>query len=122
MDENKPGQSLLGSKGTPPRAAARQNVAGFAVEREANLSHASTDRRVPIVIEESRDATDSQDVFVQVNGRAYLYKRGVEVIVPPEVIEVLNNAVIEKMVRIDEGNYVMRPVKRFPFRILGEAV
>ena len=43
-------------------------------------------------IPRGRDEIDRQDVFVAVNGKSYLIKRGVEVEMPKAVVEVLENA------------------------------
>lgn len=48
-----------------------------------------TEKKVKIRIPISRDQQD--DVFVAVNGRTWLIKRGVEVEVPECVVEVLRN-------------------------------
>lgn len=52
---------------------------------------APADGKVRIVIQKTKE--DTRDVFVQVNFKPYLIKRGVPVEVPPEVVEALNNAV-----------------------------
>ena len=49
----------------------------------------ATEKKVTIRLPLTRTETD--DVFVAVNGRTWLIKRGVEVEVPPCVVEVLRN-------------------------------
>lgn len=49
----------------------------------------ATEEKVKIRLPLTRTETD--DVFVAVNGRTWLIKRGVEVEVPPCVVEVLRN-------------------------------
>lgn len=49
----------------------------------------ATEEKVKIRLPITRTETD--DVFVAVNGRTWLIKRGVEVEVPPCVVEVLRN-------------------------------
>lgn len=49
----------------------------------------NTEKKVKIRIPITRDQQD--DVFVAVNGRTWLIKRGVEVEVPECVVEVLRN-------------------------------
>jgi hypothetical protein len=49
----------------------------------------ATEEKVKIRLPLTRTETD--DVFVAVNGRTWLIKRGVEVEVPPCVVEVLTN-------------------------------
>jgi len=94
--------------------------------RTANVSGASTDKRVVININESEDSQDADnEVPVQVNGRAYQIKRGVDVSVPPEVVVALENAVVDKAIPFkDESGmtrgFTLRPSKRFPFRVVDE--
>lgn len=93
----------------------------------ANASRASTKARYAITIEEARDSADAVEVFVQVNGRAYQIKRGMIVEVPPEVVNVLNDAVIDKtIVTMDargmpEG-FITRKARRFPFTLHGKTI
>ena len=54
-------------------------------ETEANKTEELVKIRVP------RDRDNQDDVFVAVNGRTWLIKRGVDVEVPPCVVEVLRN-------------------------------
>ena len=49
----------------------------------------ATEEKVKIRLPLTRE--DNGDVFVAVNGRTWLIKRGVEVEVPPCVVEVLRN-------------------------------
>lgn len=59
-------------------------------------------------------------VKVQVNGTMYALPRETEVVVPSEVVEVLNNAVVTRFVQ--EGrDLVEKPARRFPYTVLGEA-
>lgn len=93
----------------------------------ANASRASTKARYAITLEEARDSADAVEVFVQVNGRAYQIKRGLIVEVPPEVVNVLNDAVIDKtIVTMDargmpEG-FITRKARRFPFTLHGKTI
>jgi len=94
--------------------------------RTANVSGASTDRRVVININESEDSQDADnEVPVQVNGRAYQIKRGVDVAVPPEVVVALENAVVDRAIPLKDETgmtrgFTLRPSKRFPFRVVDE--
>lgn len=90
----------------------------------ANASRASTKARYAITVEEARESSDAVEVFVQVNGRAYQIKRGMIVEVPPEVVNVLNDAVIDKtIVTMDERGmpigFITRKARRFPFTLHG---
>jgi len=69
-----------------------------------------------IIIEKQDNYEGQYDVTVGVNGYVYQIKRGVPVEVPPEVIEVLKNAVISKMVKDDHGNDVLVDMPRFLWR------
>ena len=89
--------------------------------RHASVSNASTADRVMIEINDSNDSSDTHDVFVQVNGRAYTIRRGVEVGVPPEVVHALEHAVIDKAITQYDASglpsgLTLRPTRRYPFR------
>lgn len=64
------------------------------------------------------DETESRDVFVSVNGRAFQIQRGVEVDVPLEVIEVLNNAKKARLIQKPGGENVFREVPRFSYTVV----
>jgi hypothetical protein len=95
---------------------------------DANLSRSSSKERFRIMIYESREKSDSKEVPVSVNGRAYQIKRGVQVDVPQEVVSVLSDAVIGQGVPIvDERTGIEAGVEyinaaRFPFQMLGKSV
>lgn len=55
----------------------------------STVSNATTEKKVKIRIPISRE--NNSDVFVGVNGRSWLIKRGVEVEVPECVVEVLKH-------------------------------
>ena len=55
----------------------------------------ATEKKVKIKIPLTKN--DAEDVYVAVNGRSFLIKRGEEVEVPESVVEVLENQ--EKMLR-----------------------
>lgn len=112
----------------------KQNInekfqAGLAPEKivdhrkHATVSSASTKDRVTININEAQNPFDPVDVQVQVNGRMYQIKRGVDVGVPPEVVHALDNAEIGRArQKIDEkgmpAGVEFTPAKRFPYRIV----
>lgn len=95
-----------------------------AVLGKSTGSRSSGKKRVRILVEEGRLQSDQDYVFVGVQGRGYRIRRGFEVDVPPEVVEVLEHA--------RQGVVKPRPAKtggvdfirsqRFPFRNLGTAV
>lgn len=94
----------------------------------ASSSGASTKARFAIIVEEGTEANAIQAVPVQVNGRAYLIARGKRVEVPPEVVGVLENAVVDKSISNTDpvtglpSGITVRPMRRFPFQNLGLAI
>jgi len=83
------------------------------------LEKVSVPKRVKIVIPEQEGEDNQGDVFISVNGRAYQIKRGFEVEVPPEVIEVLDHAISTKMsqdMRTMEMSF--KDVPRFPYKVI----
>lgn len=93
----------------------------------ATASQASTKARYAIVVEEGTEQHALPFVPVQVNGRTYQITRGRRVEVPPEVVGVLENAVIDKSIAQVDANgmpagIITRPMRRFPFQNLGLAV
>lgn len=93
----------------------------------ATMSQASSKERWAIVIDEAHSETENQEVFVQVNGRAYQIQRGVTVHVPPEVVGVLKDAVVgvSRQEHDDFGRpkgITVRNAPRFPFRVIGKVI
>lgn len=81
--------------------------------------------RVKIHIMKLDGDTGNDDVYVGVNGKGYLIKRGEDVDVPVEVVEVLKNAVetrYHEQRDPDKPNkvaLVRRDVHSYPFSIVG---
>ena len=75
--------------------------------------------KVKIEINEGEGDGGEDDVFVQINGYAYKIKRGVEVIVPVEVLHVLENANMTVYENAQGGGHDSRKVKRFSYSVLG---
>ena len=77
-----------------------------------------------INIAKTNDDTGSDDVFVGVNGKGYLLKRGVDIPnVPASVVDVLRNAVETRysQKRVQGSNaveMVKREVQSYPFSIV----
>lgn len=72
------------------------------------------------ILMHNQEGTDSSPfVKVQVNGVMYTLPREVEVIVPPEVVGVLNDAIITRSVQ-ENGVMVDKSARRFPYTILGQ--
>lgn len=80
----------------------------------ANLAEAT---KVRIMIQQDEKNTD--DVFVGVNDKDYLIKRGVEVEVPVEIYHVLNNAVRYAYAETENGLDEPIQTKAYPFNVLG---
>ena len=113
-------QSEAARKAAEDKAVAAEEKISSGV---ANQSQASSKERWAIVIDEANSETENHEVFVQVNGRAYQIQRGQEVHVPPEVIDVLKNAVIGRSQQMfDEfgrpKGIQVREAPRHPFRII----
>jgi hypothetical protein len=73
-----------------------------------------------ILVDESEG--EANFVFVGVNGKHYQIQRGVEVDVPPNVIEVLSHAVATRLVSVvnpvtGAREMVQRSFLRYPFRV-----
>ncbi len=107
------------------RAAAAETAAeeAAASAASATMSQASSKERWAIVIDEASSETENHEVFVQVNGRAYQIQRGVVVHVPPEVVNVLRDAVVGvSRQEFDEfgrpKGISVRNAPRHPFRVI----
>ena len=85
-------------------------------------SHASTKKRIRIRIDEARDSSEPNPVFVGVDGRGYQIRRGVEVDVPPEVAHVLDIAIAGRGVPRGGGGTDFVQGRRIPYQVLGIAV
>lgn len=110
----------------------KQRIATMELEnaerlKDTGISEASSKRRVRIRIAEAHDENEPPRVFVGVNGRAYYIMRNRDVDVPPEVVEVLNNAIQERVGKhIDEkgveAGIEFIEAHRFPFVNLGDSI
>lgn len=77
-------------------------------------------KKFKIVIPSGSGAGGSDDVFVGANGRQFLIKRDVEVEVPAEVIDGLNNATMTEYITDENGRMIAeRQVPRFPYQVKG---
>lgn len=94
---------------------------------DANVSHASSKERYRIMIFESADKSMPKTVDVSPNGRVYQIKRGFQIDVPLEVVDVLTNAVVGNAVpQVDERTGIEAGVEyvqamRFPFQNYGKS-
>lgn len=104
---------------------AEQSAAVPAAEKEvvevvgANYDDQLCGDKVKIEIYEGEGDGGKDDVFVQINGYAYKIKRGVEVVIPVEVLNVLDNANMTVYENKAGGGQDERKVKRFAYSVLG---
>ena len=102
-----------------------QSAAVPATEKEvvevvgANYDDQLCGDKVKIEIYEGEGDGGKDDVFVQINGYAYKIKRGVEVLIPVEVLNVLENANMTVYENKSGGGQDERKVKRFAYSVLG---
>lgn len=86
---------------------------GENVQAPASVAKTSNKSKfIKININESD--TDKQPVFVGLNGRSYVIKRGEDVVVPRAVAEILETACTKKY---DAKTMEHRMVPRFPFSV-----
>ena len=84
----------------------------------AKKRSATKPSRVKVIFHNQDGDLGKGDIFVSVNGYAYQIKRNEPVDLPPEVIEVIDNAVITHMERVD-GVDTTRDLQRFPYSLAG---
>lgn len=71
-------------------------------------------KKVRLTIHKDGSPQAVKDVFVGINGVGYLIKRGEEVVVPVEVVNILENA-IETRYEQDGDQLIARDVLSYPF-------
>lgn len=110
-----------------------EHLAGLAAEPpeegvpgEATVSKASTKARYQIIVEESNNPGDPVEITPSVNGRMYQIRRGVPVDLPPEVLEVLDNAVQTALIQQFDQNgkpigWTTRDNRRFAYTFIGKS-
>jgi hypothetical protein len=89
--------------------------------KEATVSEVITaeqSKRRKIILEEN-DNIPPTGLFIGINGRSFVIRAGEEVLVPLEVIAVLDDAV-EDVPRVDGNSNVVdyRRKMRFPYRVI----
>lgn len=95
--------------------------AGVIIPGGSNASLLKTkEKRIRIIVSNQEGVEQTPFVKVQVNGEMFAIPREIEVPVPDYVVEVLNNAVVTRLVQAG-GEWVEQKAKRFPFTILGPA-
>ena len=83
----------------------------------ANHDAAMSGKKRTLTIHPGEGENGSDNVFLQINGYAYSIKRGEPVLVPEEVVEVLNNARQTLMSFGPGGAVVERSVPRYAFSV-----
>jgi len=78
------------------------------------------EKRVRIIVSNQEGVEQTPFVKVQVNGDMFVLPREIEVAVPESVVEVLNNAVVTRLVK-SNGDWIEQKARRFPFTVLGPA-
>lgn len=76
--------------------------------------------RVRVIFHSQEGPGGNDDVFVSVNGKAYLIKREHEVDLPREVLHAVENARQTVFEPGSEGRVLPRRVSRFAYSVLGE--
>lgn len=110
------------------QAAADEALRGMTTHsenRDAGIGGAMDSHGFPkkyhkILIFKGNQKHDLSYVPVSIGGYAWKLERGVQLIVPSVITEVLNNAVQDITSQSNDG-LVTRPAHRFPFQIVGEA-
>ena len=74
-----------------------------------------------IVVDEQMGSEGNDDVFIGINGKAYLIARGKEVVVPECIVDALEKAIYTKYKYDNMGNVKEYKVPRFPVRRVREA-
>lgn len=92
-------------------------VAKLATEDASDLP--AKVKKFRIIVANQEGPEETRFIKVQVNQEMFAIPRETEVVVPEYVVEVLNNAIVTRFV-MENGDYVERRAKRFPFSILGE--
>jgi len=85
------------------------------------MNNTTKSQRIRVVFHNQEGPGGNEDVFVSVNGQAYLIKRECEVSLPPEVLRVVEDARQTVFEPGESGRCVTRQVPRFACRVLGPA-
>lgn len=88
---------------------------------QATPAEQSAPKRVKVIFHNQDGPGGSDDIFVSVNGRAYLIKREHEVNLPREVMRVIENAEQSVFERGADNRLREKLVKRYSYTVLGEA-
>lgn len=81
----------------------------------------SENGRVRVIFHNQEGPGGSDDIFASVNGRAYLIKREHEIMLPREVMRVIENARQSVFERGEDNRLREKLVKRYSYTLIGEA-
>ena len=87
-------------------------------QKPAAKRSATKPSRVNVIFHNQEGDLGKTDIFVSVNGYAYQIKRNEPVSLPPEVIEVIDNAVVTHVERVN-GVDETRDLQRFTYSLAG---
>lgn len=90
-------------------------------EERAAMDKARMGRKIRMVIHNQGGPGGSEPVFVGVNGHGVLIPRDTEVLLSPEVAEVIRNAKSDVTRNHDDGRIETVVVNRYAYTALGEA-
>lgn len=81
----------------------------------------NNEKYIVFTIDEQVGIEGNDDVFVSINGKAYLIARGHEVVAPESVVKVLEESIYTKYKYNDKGEPTEYKVPRFAVRRIREA-
>lgn len=112
---------ILGDNLSDAAAALGGELPALAQKTAKKAAKPAAEEKVRIMLEDN-DEIPPGGQFVQVNGRSFLIRAGVEVDVPLCVVDVLDHAVMSVPVK-DEFDSVVgyRDRLRFPYRVITHA-
>ncbi len=90
-------------------------------ENGETMAKAGTRRKIRMVIHNQSGPGGAEPVFVGVNGHGVLFPRDTEVLLSPEVAEVIMNAKSDVIRNHDDGRVETIVVNRYAYTVLGEA-
>jgi|GEM_PF-3727395 len=90
------------------------------IKEDTEVKAKPKEKLFKIIIDEQAGPDAHEDVFVGVNGKHYLIKRGHEVVVPEGVVNVLRESITAKIIKHEDGTEEIKHIPRIAFRVLGE--
>lgn len=80
----------------------------------------SAKKRFKVIINQQDSFDGKYDVPLGINGKVNLVKRGVEVVLDEDYLQVLKDSQIDQIVKNDDGEDEIVTIARYSFSILGE--